>query len=549
MSSEATKQAFDLTEWRERFIRSVLRIASVLGVILISVSFPTTSVKDRILFLILYTILVVITILQTPYLVRAYLLLFISGIIGLNAILAWGPWADGNIFLLATVILASLLLDNKTDLAILSASMLMIASLGLLTVIGVYRLPADGVPATTFAGWGVYLADFAVIGILLVAAANMLKNAFAGSVSQMQAANQSLATERQSLEETVRERTSELEMHAFQLRAATSTARSIAETQDISELLKKAAYLISERFEYYHVGVFILDNQRNTAYLQASSSEAGKALMGQAYRVDTDRRHPLARAIEMKEACIISDHDRPHFYQDAHFPLTRSRMTIPLSVRGSLIGILDVHSDQPHAFSPEDAEILQTLADLTAISFDNVRLLEETRSLLSQVEAGSTYQTRTTWSKFTSRQKNAYLYTPAGVRPIFARDKTGRENDGLLIPIVLHGQAIGQIKLKRKGSSNKWLDRERDLVGKIANQVALALDNSRLVDEAQKNALRNQMITNFSTFVRETLDVEAVARSAASELRKVFDLKEAEILIGFAQSGSPTAGSNRASKS
>lgn len=357
MSSEATKQAFDLTEWRERFIRSVLRIASVLGVILISVSFPTTSVKDRILFLILYTILVVITILQTPYLVRAYLLLFISGIIGLNAILAWGPWADGNIFLLATVILASLLLDNKTDLAILSASMLMIASLGLLTVIGVYRLPADGVPATTFAGWGVYLADFAVIGILLVAAANMLKNAFAGSVSQMQAANQSLATERQSLEETVRERTSELEMHAFQLRAATSTARSIAETQDISELLKKAAYLISERFEYYHVGVFILDNQRNTAYLQASSSEAGKALMGQAYRVDTDRRHPLARAIEMKEACIISDHDRPHFYQDAHFPLTRSRMTIPLSVRGSLIGILDVHSDQPHAFSPEDAEI------------------------------------------------------------------------------------------------------------------------------------------------------------------------------------------------
>lgn len=549
MSSEATKQAFDLTEWRERFIRSVLRIASVLGVILISVSFPTTSVKDRILFLILYTILVVITILQTPYLVRAYLLLFISGIIGLNAILAWGPWADGNIFLLATVILASLLLDNKTDLAILSASMLMIASLGLLTVTGIYRLPADGVPATTFAGWGVYLADFAVIGILLVAAANMLKNAFAGSVSQMQAANQSLATERQSLEETVRERTSELEMHAFQLRAATSTARSIAETQDISELLKKAAYLISERFEYYHVGVFILDNQRNTAYLQASSSEAGKALMGQAYRVDTDRRHPLARAIEMKEACIISDHDRPHFYQDANFPLTRSRMTIPLSVRGSLIGILDVHSDQPHAFSPEDAEILQTLADLTAISFDNVRLLEETRSLLSQVEAGSTYQTRTTWSKFTSRQKNAYLYTPAGVRPIFARDKTGRENDGLLIPIVLHGQAIGQIKLKRKGSSNKWLDRERDLVGKIANQVALALDNSRLVDEAQKNALRNQMITNFSTFVRETLDVEAVARSAASELRKVFDLKEAEILIGFAQPGSPTAGSNRALKS
>jgi hypothetical protein len=35
--------------------------------------------------------------------------------------------------------------------------------------------------------------------------------------------------------------------------------------------------------------------------------------------------------------------------------------------------------------------------------------------------------------------------------------------------------------------------------------------------------------------VRETLDVESVVRTAATELRKVFDLKEAEILIGTTQ--------------
>jgi len=62
--------------------------------------------------------------------------------------------------------------------------------------------------------------------------------------------------------------------------------------------------------------------------------------------------------------------------------------------------------------------------------------------------------------------------------------------------------------------------------------VALALENSRLVDEAQKNALRNQMIASFSSYVRETLDVDAVIQTAATELRKVFDLKEAEIFIG-----------------
>ena len=70
---------------------------------------------------------------------------------------------------------------------------------------------------------------------------------------------------------------------------------------------------------------------------------------------------------------------------------------------------------------------------------------------------------------------------------------------------------------------------------KVAAQVALALENSRLVDETQKNAMRNQVIANISSRVRETLDVESVVRTATTELRRVFDLKEAEISIGAPQ--------------
>ncbi|HRJ74663.1 MAG TPA: hypothetical protein PLX90_01635, partial [Anaerolineales bacterium] len=54
-------------------------------------------------------------------------------------------------------------------------------------------------------------------------------------------------------------------------------------------------------------------------------------------------------------------------------------------------------------------------------------------------------------------------------------------------------------------------------------------------EEAQKSAARDQMIANISTRIRETLDIESVARTAAVELQRVFDLKEAEIVIGSAQ--------------
>jgi GAF domain-containing protein len=207
---------------------------------------------------------------------------------------------------------------------------------------------------------------------------------------------------------------------------------------------------------------------------------------------------------------------------------------LPITVRSNVIGLLDMHSDQPQAFTTQDAEVLQTLADLVAISIDNVRLINETKNLVHQLEANTSAQTRETWTKFTSRRKPAYQYTPAGVRPLFA--STQQDNlDGLQVPLMLHGQNIGNIMLKRKGASAAWSERERILVEKVANQVALALENSRLVDETQKNALRDQMIANISARVRETLDVESVLRTATTELRRVFDLKEAEISIGTPQ--------------
>lgn len=539
-NSGITTPAFDLKEWRERFIRMVLRIASVLGIVMIGVSFPTASFTDRILFFSMYAVLLSITVLPTPYILRAYLLLAIIGIVGVNAIAAWGPWADGSIFLLATITLASLLLDNRSDIVALAASILFCLSVAFLNLQGSYQLSALAAPSTNRAGWGIYITDFAIAGIIITTAVNMLKGAFSNVFDQMLTAFQSLNAERQNLELKVQERTVELETRMSQLRASTLTARAIAETQEITELLKNAATLISEQFEYYHVGIFILDDQKRNAYLQASSSEAGRALLGQAVRVEPDRKNPLATVVENNKTIITSDLERSNFVREPNFPLTRSRMIMPLSVRGNQIGIIDIHSDQPHAFSSEDAEILQTLADLTAISFDNVRLLEETRNLLSQLEANTALQTQRTWSKFTSRHRNAYQYTPAGVRPIFTPE-TLKDADGLYVPVNLHGQEIGRIKLKKRTGmmSGAWTERERELVEKISVQVALALENSRLVDEAQKNALRNQMIANFSTYVRETLDVDAVIRTAATELRKVFDLKEAEILIGPAQTSSP----------
>lgn len=533
-------QPFDFNEWREGFILTVLRVGCLLGIALIGAAFPSATNSDRVLFIVIYLGLLAITLLRVPYSARAYTLFLTPFVIGVNAVLAWGPWADGSIFLLASVALGALLFDKRLDVTMAGMSVLFMTIVAVLQWLDIYQLSAPAAPPTTLPHWVVYILDFSIIAAVIVAAMGQFKNAFMRIIQETQKALRAVAVERERLEEKVIERTEALESRMNQLRNSASAARAIAEIQNIVELLEVTAKLISERFGYYHTGLFILDEQKKIAFLQAASSARGKELIGQVFNVEIDRKNLLATAVEQNRAIIASDIDQKNFVADEHFPLTRSRMVLPLAVRGNVIGLLDVHSDQPRAFNIEDAEVLQTLADLIAISFDNVRLINETQNLVSQLEANTSIQTQRTWRKLTSRQMPAYQYTPAGVRPIFNRDKRSdnvEDKNNLLVPLVLYGQTIGNIKLKRKVNHADWTEREKALVAKIADQVTLALENSRLVEEAQKSAARDQMIANISTRIRETLDIDSVARTAAEELRRVFDLKEAEIVIGSIQDG------------
>jgi len=531
--------SFDYKGWRENFIVTILRIACVLGITIIAASFPTATTTDRVLFISLYIILLAITVVRVNYSTRAFTLLFMVFIVGVNSILAWGPWLDGSVFFIAFIVLSALLFDQRVDIIALAVSIFTFLLIGTLEQLGIYQFMSPDVPVTGLIDWAAYTIDFSIISIILVIAISQLKKEFSHLAQSMQNTFQTLTTERAQLEDRVRERTDELASRAVQLRSSASVSRTIAEIQDVSNLMETATKLTSEQFGYYQVGLYLLDERKKTAFLQSASSATGKELIGQGFRVEPDRLNPINQVVEYNRPYITSDMDNPNFVRDANFPLTRSRMILPLTVRNDVIGILDMHSDQPRSFNMQDAEVLQTLADLVAISIDNVRLINETKNLVRQLEANTSAQTQETWTKFTRRHKPAYQYTPAGVRPVFV-SKHDDDKEGMRIPLVLHGQNIGNILLKRKGASASWSERERILVEKVADQVALALENNRLVDETRKSAFRDQIIANVSARVRENLEVESVLRTATTELRRVFDLKEAEISIGILQAENAT---------
>lgn len=536
LDSTSPAGEYNPNAWRERFIVPVLRTASVLGVGMFAIAFSITPVSSRIFVSILLIALFAITFLPVSYNLRAYALLFLCFMLGLNGVLLFGVWVDATVFFLCFIALSSLLFDNNFNISALIFNIVILIGLASLFSLGVLSPTDPHTPQSSLARWALFILDFAVCGIIVVIAANSLKREFARAAQQAQNSYQALSTERAQLEDTVRDRTNALKNRSVQLQSSTNIARTLAEIQNVPDLLKLAVDAVTEEFNYYHAGVYLLNAQKQVAFLQAASSQIGADLIGAGHRIGAGVRNPINIVLETRRPYATTDLDKARFIPDVNFPTTRSRVVIPLIVRGEIIGALDLQSNKLESTNEEDIDIFETVADLLAISIDNVRLIGETQTLVEQLRFYNSDQAQEAWAKITSRRSPAYQYTPAGVRPVFGQSKKDESPIGLLqIPLTLQGQKIGNIHLRRKGYTTNWSDKERTLVEKIAEQISLALENSRLVEEAQQNAQRDQLIANISSRVRETLDVEAVIRTATTELRRVFDLKEAEISVGLPQ--------------
>jgi len=181
-----------------------------------------------------------------------------------------------------------------------------------------------------------------------------------------------------SLEERVFQRTEEV-------RLAAEVARDATAMRDIEQLLDESVKLISERFGFYHVAIFLFDDEKKTAVLRAASSEGGKRMRKRGHRLPIGITGIVGHVTEHGEARIAADVSQDAVYfANPDLPETRSELAIPLKVSGMIIGALDIQSKERKAFSESDLLFLQIIADQLAVAIENARLLLSQTTLAEQ---------------------------------------------------------------------------------------------------------------------------------------------------------------------
>jgi len=232
------------------------------------------------------------------------------------------------------------------------------------------------------------------------------------------------------------------------------------------------------------------------------------------------------------------------FFKNPDLPATRSEAAIPLATRGKVIGVLDIQSTKESAFNQSDMETFQTLADQIAVAIQNARLIEESQNAVQQLRAATAENIRSVWRERIRGRQNAYHYTSTGLTPIRAQAEepsvaeSAAGNNRLHIPIVLRGERIGEITLRRKGEA-EWSETDRSLATEISNQVGLALENARLLDDAQRRAAQEQSLGELSARLSRSLDPDSILQSVVRELHQLPNVSEVSVYIAPPENVAP----------
>jgi nitrate/nitrite-specific signal transduction histidine kinase len=161
-----------------------------------------------------------------------------------------------------------------------------------------------------------------------------------------------------------------------QFRVISEVGSQITSIMPVEEILEHAARLIQDAFGYYHVGVGLIEGDEVVYRVGAGQLWDAPRFSFKPQRLKVGQ-HGLTGwvAASGAPALVMDVRDEPRYVpmQDSQ---TLSELIVPITVKGQVIGVLDVQSDRLNGFDETDLKVLQTLAHQTGAAIENTQLYE-----------------------------------------------------------------------------------------------------------------------------------------------------------------------------
>ncbi len=183
-----------------------------------------------------------------------------------------------------------------------------------------------------------------------------------------------------SLEQKVDERTR-------QIQTASEVAQSITTISNLDVMLQKTTELLVQQFGYQQASIYTLDRSGKFIDFKTGFGSATRGLTEKNYRLEVDSPSIIGWVASNNRPRIASDvSEDPLHLKNELIPDTRSEASVPISLGNLVLGVLDVQSNQPDAFSKDTIIMLKTLASQIATAIQTAGLIETSHVNFEELE-------------------------------------------------------------------------------------------------------------------------------------------------------------------
>jgi GAF domain-containing protein/HAMP domain-containing protein len=168
---------------------------------------------------------------------------------------------------------------------------------------------------------------------------------------------------------------------AEQFRVVSEVASRTTSIQPVDQLLDQMARLTKDAFDYYGVGIGLVEGDE-VVFKAGAGAFWDVTKLHHTLRLKVGEEGLTGWVAATGKPLLVPDvSQEPRFYYVPEVSETRSEICVPLKSKGTVIGVLGAQSDRLSGFDESDLAVLQAVADQAAIAIENARLYEQAQQL------------------------------------------------------------------------------------------------------------------------------------------------------------------------
>jgi sigma-B regulation protein RsbU (phosphoserine phosphatase) len=334
--------------------------------------------------------------------------------------------------------------------------------------------------------------------------------------------------------------------------------REVSAVLDLDELLRRLPRLIARLTSFTVFSVYLLDEKRQDLRIAYAEGYPEELVRNFRLRVG---QGIVGTAVAEQRPILVNDVTQDDRYLGL-VPGVAAQLVVPLRVKKKVVGALNMLSDRVGAFTPRDEEILAQFGVPVAQALANARLFEqereytETLETLTEIarEVGAILDLHELLSRIAILTKRLIDYRTFGIllvneltqqlepkvalqygektsmlnikigeglvgysalhkEPVLVNDVSSDPRyiavledvrSELVIPLLLKDRCIGVFDLESP-ELNAFTTRHREILGILASQAAVAIENARLYETVRDNELRLEREIEFARRVQLAL--------------------------------------------